>query len=129
MEFEREYKESDVAAKQEAKSIVRAMKNGVSFEDVFHVAASTVNALRSFCLHFKSDAYIVLNALEFRIKVQGYVDRLIAGEDIGTCSAETEEEQAEAAACATAKANRQPIQGEERYSVSEAEAQGLVGEW
>ena len=114
-------KEPDASARKEAKSIVHAMKHGVDMSDVLVISEQTRQLLKAFCDDAPEDAFRVRNALNYRERVRAYVDRLLAGEEIGpeTDDAETEEDiKADLAACAIAEADRRPVQGAEESAIS-----------
>lgn len=91
---EKERKLSDDSARTEALSIVRAMKNGIDMTDAMTIEPRTAQVLREFCKEHPGDAYIVRNALAFRVKVQMYVDQALAGEDIAAGVTDAEEDDA-----------------------------------
>jgi hypothetical protein len=119
MQHDRERKESDNAARLEARSIVSAMKHGVDMTEELNISRDTQINLEAFCKEYPGDAYIVRNAIEFRSKVRENVDLLLAGQDWGD-----DAEEVEAAESDASEATEHSIQGAEESSVSEAEAQG-----
>lgn len=90
MRFEKERKESDLSARLEAKSIVAAIKQGLDMSQELADVSPELEVL----MYQNNDAYVVRMALEFRKRVQGYVERLLNGEDI-ECGSETEESEAD----------------------------------
>jgi rRNA processing protein Krr1/Pno1 len=86
---DREYKEPDHAALQEARSIIHAMKHGVDMSDVFTITQKEQSYLNA--LAHSEYAYIGKNAMAYRAKVQAHVDRLIKEGDVVVAEAEEAE--------------------------------------
>lgn len=122
MAEQKERSESDRSARLEAISIVQAMKNGVDMNDTMHISYRCSEALKLFCKQFPSDAYMVLNALEYRNKVREYIDRIKAGEDLSVAANDTEEEDDDLLTSGDSAESIDPVQGEEEPTISEAQA-------
>lgn len=121
MDFTKERKESDLAARKEAQSIVRAMKNGVNMTDELVVTTRTVQVLREDGKKDPVYAVLATSALEYRAKVREYVDLLLAGkEDLGDTHEEDVEAEDDTAESATPKTDGWGTQGAEESVTSEA---------
>lgn len=123
--MERERKESDLSALQEARSLVRAMQNGLDVRDAIAISPDALEKLNAFCDEYPSDAYIVRNALAYRDKVKEYIVRLLKGENV-TAEAkdgeEVESEEVELAESTPPEASGWSSPDATGYSIPEAEA-------
>lgn len=123
----KEYAASADSARLEAISIVRAMKNGVDFTDVFTISPKTQRELDERCKQFPEYAYVIVHALHYRELVQEHIDRickqgLVEETPIEDVEPGDEEGIDTPAASPAAEANGWSTSGEEEHSISEAEA-------
>ena len=118
----KERRESDHAARQEAYSLVRAMRQGVDVSDCLAVPEKMQDALEAYCKKEPAHAYIVRNALAFRERVKEYVDLILGGQDWGAEYGEENEAEADTPESNSPEAD-DPAQGEEESTASEAETQ------
>ena len=123
----KERRESDHAARQEAYSLVRAMRQGVDVSDCLAVPEKIQDALEHYCEQEPAHAYIVRNALTFRERVREYVDLILGGQDWGAEYAEEQDESEADTAKGDSSEADDPAQGEEESAAPETEAQNAEG--
>jgi hypothetical protein len=96
--------ESDRSARNEARSIIQAMKRGVNMSDVFRIPPATQLLLDEFSAGDSIAAGVVRNSLAYRQVVKDYVRRLLSGEEIGPYEEEQDSEEEESDGTETAVA-------------------------